>query len=217
MNPKDKKNNDSKKKIDIKVFEEQAYEIINSNDVAELDNIEIPEDIINRLKKADITELAVIEQEFGISHEIHEKMDEENNKILPEESSIDIPDNEHKRTDKSVDKASGDMMVDSSCKITLSKDRMNAQIDLYPSKGGGVPLTISKIEKELEAAGVVYGVNYDLLKKLILNSEKTKEQKLGVIIAQGNPSVEGRDGVIEYLFSDDESVIRLSEEKNNSS
>ncbi len=210
MNPKGKKNDDSRKKRDIKIIEEQAYEIISSDDIAELDNVEIPEEIRNRLKKADYTELEVIEQEFGVTNNTHHEMGEENN-------SNNITDSEHEGIDESMDKASGDRMVDSHCKITVSDDRMSAQIDLYPSEGGGLPLSISKIKEELTAAGVVHGVNYELLKKLVIISEKKKEQKVGVIIAQGTPPQEGKDGVIEYLFSDDEAVIGMSEEKNNSS
>jgi hypothetical protein len=217
MNQRGKKNSDSKKKIDIKLIEEQVQEIISSDDIAELDSVEIPDEIRNRLQKVDFTELTVIEQEFGITQNIGHETDEENKTIHSKGISNDIPERKHEVTDHCIDRSSGEGVVDSSCNITVSGDRMNAQIDLHPSKGGGVPLTITKVKEELEAAGVVYGINYDLLKKLIATSEKTKEQKVGVIIAQGTPSQEGRDGMIEYLFSDDEEITGVSQEMNKSS
>ena len=50
-----------------------------------------------------------------------------------------------------------------------------------------------------------------LLKKLIITVDKTHEEKEGVIIAQGLSPEEGKDGVIEYHFGEDEAILDQDE------
>jgi len=102
--------------------------------------------------------------------------------------------------------------VDGSCSVKISEDKMTAQISLHPSQHGGKPLSLATVEEKLALAGVVYGINIDMLKKLIMTVEKTKEEKEGVIVAKGTPPEDGKDGNIQYHFSDDESILAGSKE-----
>jgi hypothetical protein len=87
--------------------------------------------------------------------------------------------------------------VDGRFEITVSEDRMRAFISLFPS-GGGTPLAVERIKKSLSALKVVFGVNDELLKRLVDNVERTKDEKSGVIIAQGLLPEEGKGGYVKY-------------------
>jgi len=71
---------------------------------------------------------------------------------------------------------------------------MTAIINLYPSRGEGKPLTMDRLKEALNSSGVVYGINNDLLEKLLKNVEERKEEKRGVIIAQGTLPEQGKEG-----------------------
>ena len=106
--------------------------------------------------------------------------------------------------------------VDASCIVKISDDKMNALISLYPSQNDGKPLDYEMVKNELKAAGVVYGINEDLLKKLVITVENTHEEKEGVIIAKGLPPEEGKDGFIEYHFGKDEAILDQDDEEEES-
>ena len=89
---------------------------------------------------------------------------------------------------------------------------MSVTIDLYPSEGNGQPLTLESVKAKLDTMKVVYGINYELLLKLITKVEKTKNVKKGIIIARGQPPKEGKNGWIEYKFSDHEDVLLREKE-----
>ena len=88
---------------------------------------------------------------------------------------------------------------------------MSASISLFPSKGTGIPLNLNIINKAVKSLNIVYGVNYDLLKELVIKVEESKTEKTGVVFAQGTPPREGRDGAIEYNFSETEDVLKEQE------
>jgi len=106
--------------------------------------------------------------------------------------------------------------VDASCIVKISDDNMSALISLYPSQNDGRPLDYEMLKNELEAVGVVYGINEDLLKKLVIAVENTHEEKEGVIIAKGLPPEEGKDGFIEYHFGEDEAILDKDEGEEES-
>jgi hypothetical protein len=91
---------------------------------------------------------------------------------------------------------------------------MSALVSLRPSLHGGEPLTFEGVMKEAASAGVVHGINEDLLKKLIMTVEKTKEEKQGVMFAKGTPPEEGHDGQVEYHFGEDDAVLSSPGEGN---
>jgi hypothetical protein len=100
--------------------------------------------------------------------------------------------------------------------VTLGNEGMTAAIDLYPSEGDGTPLSPDLVRDSLNVKNVVYGIDSDLLRKVVREVEKTKEAKVGVVIARGSPPVAGKEGRVEFLFSEDESALerRLTNRDN---
>lgn len=101
--------------------------------------------------------------------------------------------------------------VDGYCSVRVTRDGMRALMNLQPSQNGGKPLTVESARLALQKARVVHGVNKELLKKLVTNVEKSGSGKNGVIIAQGQKPENGTDGSVEFLFSEDESVLERQE------
>lgn len=220
---KGKKPSRKKRKVDDEFFEEQLRDIIESSELPELDQVELPDEIKARLEKADLAQLEGIEKELIIEKaslpeaeptEVIGEASREKSKSLhglisddlepgvldssygfaeiePESSSVKAPE-----------------PVDGRCEVKVSEDRMSASIDLYPSEQGGRPLTPGYILAELKSAGVVYGINEELIKKLVRDVEQSKDTKRGVMIARGRLPEPGIDGSIEYHFSRDDSVLK---------
>ncbi len=184
-------------------LEEKAQEIMRSNDLKELAQVDIPDELRDRLERAGVAELDELEHELGfLAEEPLEKQAEikEVEKMVspqPEESLHSVIEAGEQWRER----------VDGSCEIKISDDRMSAQISLYPSQHGGNPLEFGTVKNELTSAGVVFGINEELLKKLIITVEKTHEEKEGVIIAKGLPPEEGKDGMIQYHFGEDEAAL----------
>ncbi len=199
-------------------IEEQVQNILKSTEVPDIGNIDINGQIRDRLKDADAAELDSLEKELGIPSDsdfcdIINKDEEvifkpleqivENQKTDAAAVEMNTENREKVPFEERDEKTS----IDGSCTVTVNEDKMGAVIDLNPSEGNGRPLNYEMVNRELKAKGVVYGVNTELLKKLIQNVEKTKDMKRGVIIAQGTLPVQGKNGSIEFHFSDDESVL----------
>jgi hypothetical protein len=204
MKKKDKKNKKgSAPGLSARDIEEQASEIMKSRDVSELDHVEIPEDLRSRLSVAETSELDKLEKEFG---SITDR----------ERAGVEAVKEERQETVRSVEEEPllepEETRVDGSCSISISEDGMSALVSLHPSLHGGEPLTFEGVMKEASSAGVVHGVNADLLKKLIMTVEKTKEEKQGVMFAKGTPPEEGHDGRVEYHFGEDDAVLPPPEE-----
>jgi len=204
----------AKKQVDVESIEDQAKDILKNTEVPDIDRIEISEDMKSRLKTAGALELDVIEKELGLGNDEQFLQDQqavegdEIQRVYADEES----DSGKGGDQADIDTETAEASVDGECDITVSEDKMSAVIDLSPSQGGGKPLTFDIVNRELKSQAVVYGVNYELLKKLIQNVEKTKNEKNGVIIAQGTLPEEGEDGNIEFHISEDESI--LEEEEN---
>lgn len=220
-----------KKKVDSGDFEEQLRDIIESSELSELDQFELPEEISSRLEKADLEQLESIERELMVneapltgaqSAEVIEKTPQKIQQKIPIEedktstelisddlglekfdSSYDLDQIEPEPSSVKVGKPE-----DGRCEVKVSEDRMSAFIDLYPSEHGGRPLTSGYVLGRLKSAGVVYGINEELIKKLVKDIEHSKDIKRGVIIARGRLPEPGVDGSINYHFSSDDSVLK---------
>jgi len=179
-----------------KNLEEQAQDIMRSSDLEELEKAEIPEEFRSRLEGADVAALDDLEEELRFDED--EGLSEEETAAGPvTQQTLD--------TEEHVEQPQEG--IDASCVVKISDDRMSALISLYPSQHGGKPVDFATVKKELDSAGVVFGVNEELLKKLIITVEKTHEEKEGVIIAKGLLPEEGKDGLIEYYFGEDEALF----------
>ncbi len=185
-----------KKDIDIKSIEDHI------KDIPDIDNIEIPENVRERLEDATPTELDDIEREFGMSSDEPLLIDEsgfEEKETSSMEEEFEDGEEEEESVDGKID-------------VSIAEDRMSASINLYPSRGGGKPLTFEAVKQKLNSMNIVYGVQYDLLKRLIEGVEESKREKSEIIIARGKPPEEGEDGGLEFHFSDSEDVLRAQDE-----
>lgn len=202
-----------KKKIDLEAIEEQILDIIEESELSNLDQVELSEEVRSRLEGADLTQLEIIERELGVDEtapsnvepvEEREEPHSEEEKKLPARDSVVFDE------EVVLKPPSGEAgrPADGRCVVKVSDDRMSAFVDLYPSEQGGAPITYESVRKEIRSAGVVFGVNEDLLKKLIQSVEQSKDVKRGVIIARGRAPEEGQDGSIDYHFDDNDSVLR---------
>ena len=197
-----------------KAIEEQALDIMKHTTDPEIEGAEIDEDLLRRLNEADASELDRIEQELGIGAVGEEEMQE------PADSLVFGGENAEEDPDSSVlidaDVIQSEKVkVDGKFEIHIAEDRMSVTIDLVPSRGAGIPLTFEKVRDKLLSMKVVYGVNHDLLKRAIETAERTKEEKKGVLIAQGTLPEEGKDGSIEYQFSESADIFIKDEEEGN--
>jgi uncharacterized protein (DUF342 family) len=211
-----------------------------STEIPNTKDLGISDDVLKRLDEADTSELDSIEQELGIhapeavdeveddtaeSSEVLEGpavIEEEGEEISQQEpikEPIKDPLKEPIKEpikepliDSEVEREQQGEKVDSRVEIRISDDKMNVLIDLYPSKGAGVPLSFEKVKTQLHSMKVVHGVNYELLKRLVENAERTKQAKSGVAIAQGTPPEEGKDGSVEFLFSENEDILQYEKE-----
>ena len=94
---------------------------------------------------------------------------------------------------------------------------MSASVDLHPARGDGRPLSLGQIKERLASMGIVHGLDLALLQTSIAEAEESKAERTGVPVARGTAPEQGRDAVIEYHFSEEESILtkeRLSAEKD---
>ena len=199
--------NSNKKKIEknLNQLKDQMGDIIKKLDVSDLDSADITKDLKEKIETSSPQELENIEKQLGIDNSMEEyiKDVDDNNIEVPYAIETITEEGENENEEEKSEEET----VDSSFNITVSDDKMTATIDLVPSRGNGKPLSYGNIKMTIEKMGIVYGVNYDLLKKLVESVEETKDIKKGVIIAQGTPPEEGEDGEIEFHFSESEDVL----------
>lgn len=80
--------------------------------------------------------------------------------------------------------------------ITVSKDEMDAYLELEPPDPTGAPLTLERAREQIRERGVVYGVDEDALSGLL-------EKKLygrQIHLARGTAPQPGMDGRVEFHF-----------------
>jgi hypothetical protein len=204
---KDRKDKKAKKpSLTDRDIVEQARDIMRSRDVSSLDQVEIPEELRDRLRDAGAGDLEDLEKELGLDGQLIKEPVQ--GSAVREAVGLDRREGPVHGVGPEEKKEPAFEPVDGSCTVKVSEDRMSAQISLYPSQHNGKPLAFSDVKSVLDTAGVVYGINEDLLKKLIMTVEKTGEEKEDVVIARGTSPEEGKDGAIHYHFGDDESLLK---------
>jgi uncharacterized protein len=90
----------------------------------------------------------------------------------------------------------GGMSQDSTLEIEVSDDKMKAYIKITPPKNGGSLFTLSEIIKQLNDAGIVYGIKNDIIQDIL----KKQLFFLKSVVAEGTPSQHGKNGQIKILF-----------------
>jgi len=181
------------KKVDIEGIEDVARDIIETTDMPDIDNIDLPEHLKEQLMDAGFSELDELEKELGIDG---------GHFLSSSDKGLDTQGVEQEETCECGQDKDGEF------EISLDEDQMSVTIDLYPSMGKGVPLTYERVKAKLDALNVVFGVNYDLLTKLVEKGEKTGGEKTGIVIARGKVPEEGEDGRIEFKFSESDAIFR---------
>jgi len=88
------------------------------------------------------------------------------------------------------------MIQDGSVTVTISPDKMMAELTVYPPKGGK-EVTVEQALAALAEAGVVYGIEEEKVRKAIEMSHVSEK----VIVARGLPVVNGEDAKIDYKFN----------------
>ena len=74
-------------------------------------------------------------------------------------------------------------------KIHLSEDRMSAEVDLFPPEEGGYAFTVNSVIADLNAQGVIWGIDKQGLEKAILRCLSEKKIIRGITAARGEKAV----------------------------
>ena len=101
--------------------------------------------------------------------------------------------------------------VDETIKVEISPDKMLGVISFTAPKNGGKKLTLDKIRQSMQSAGVVSGINRELISSLV--EDKKYDHKY--LVARGNPPIHGEDGILELLFNTDTEDMASLRPKEN--
>ena len=96
-----------------------------------------------------------------------------------------------------IAEAQAEASVDCGIEVAVSDDKMQGYVKLIPPEGNGKLPTIDAIKQALYAKGVVFGINEDKIREL---AENPVYNQL-VIVAEGVPPVNGKNGEVRYLVN----------------
>ena len=82
-------------------------------------------------------------------------------------------------------------------KTTVSGDQMLVYVRFYAPSNGGQVMDEAEITRDLNAYGIKVGIQEEVIKAFVANREYCKD----ILIAKGEPPVQGKDAKIEYLFN----------------
>jgi len=207
-----------KQSYDIQAIEDQIDDLMKNTYVPGIEHIDVNEAIKERFDTADFSELENLEKEIGLEDMLKLKGSGAAADIPDEYSLVDAEDEEtahlleieaENHSQKTVPKE----MVDGSFELHVTEDKMSLLLDLHPSSGGGKALRADTVMAKIFAKKIVYGVNRELIERLVASVEQTKNEKIGVIVAQGKQPEEGKDGSIEYRFNESDEILRDGIEK----
>lgn len=205
---KESPKNDNKKRRDFDAIEDQVADIMKSVDADDFEDTKISKDVRDRVESADLSEIDEVEEDLGIDATdalVDLNWEEEpRKKVQPLRKKQ--PEEENQVKDESVN---------GQFKITVSEDRMSAWMDIYPPEGKGIPVEYGALRKRLDDMGIVYGVNHELIKKVIETVEVSKTEKRGVTIAQGSLPTEGKDGSVMFSFGESPDVLNKEKGKDD--
>ena len=85
------------------------------------------------------------------------------------------------------------------CDYKITPNNMYVMATMYPGVNSATPVSPNEILRDLEAKGIKFGINRQQIATLV--SEQAYNTT--VVIATGQPPVEGHDARIEYLFNYD--------------
>jgi uncharacterized protein (DUF342 family) len=97
--------------------------------------------------------------------------------------------------------------VDSSIKLTVSKDNMNVFMDCSPAFGNGLPLTVQKVRDQLNLQKITYGIKILEIEKVISDANKNHIPQKNIIVAEGTYPVPGKNGNVRLNFDTAQSQL----------
>ena len=86
-------------------------------------------------------------------------------------------------------------LIDESVNVYISNDEMEAFIEFLPPDGGR-NLTFEEVISKLQEKGIVYGININKIKEICADKQYNRK----ILIAKGNPPVEGKDAQLKFHF-----------------
>lgn len=86
--------------------------------------------------------------------------------------------------------------TDASVEAIVSQDKMAAYIILTPPEGNGSPPSLEAIVQALYSKGVVWGMEEKLIRELV----KAPLYYQQILVAEGVPAINGKNGEVKYLF-----------------
>jgi uncharacterized protein (DUF342 family) len=85
--------------------------------------------------------------------------------------------------------------------VDIHEDEMHATINFYPKMIDGSSVTKECVLSALSEAKVVFGIRTKTIENALKSMEANGEERLRVLIARGEPEVNGQDGRIEKLWT----------------
>lgn len=95
-----------------------------------------------------------------------------------------------------IGKWSGGQPEDSFAEISVTEDKMQANVILHPPRHGGKVFTKERLYEELRKVGIQFGFIDEIIEELASNPQYFKPYT----VAEGKQPEPGLDGGIEYLF-----------------
>lgn len=95
--------------------------------------------------------------------------------------------------------------------IVVSQDQLEARLVLYPHEEDFH--SAGEIKKELDQAGVVFGVEHRRIAELIDQVNNDRKAALGEVVAKGQPAIAGKDAEILYEFSLEQPELVIVEDE----
>lgn len=96
----------------------------------------------------------------------------------------------------------------------ISDDRMKVEMDLYPAHDPSRALTKSKLMKALELAGIHYGIKEVEMHHALHRVAAESKPVLNLVIAEGTPPQNGKDGSLNIVLDMNEKVGQEREDKS---
>lgn len=102
--------------------------------------------------------------------------------------------------------------VDETIRVEISMDKMLGVVSFKEAENDGKKLTLDAIRKNMKEAGVVSGLNNELIASLV----QKKEYDHKYLVARGKPPIHGEDGTLELFFNTNTEEMESLRPKENS-
>ncbi len=84
--------------------------------------------------------------------------------------------------------------IDGTINLEVDEKFMNARLSIQPAKNGGKEVTEQMVRDAMAMQGIRYGIDDDAIKEAFTNGG------LSVLLAKGDPPVDGKNGYLTYHF-----------------